>query len=230
MVAVNNAGLDLDKLGITSTAKASEAKANAKQTLGQADFLKLLTTQLKNQDPLKPIDNENFVAQMAQFSSLQGISDMNATLKSMAGSLESSRIGGATGYVGKFVLVPGNKAEPDASGGVYGTLDLPSSASNVTVAVKNPAGAVVRTLALGAADKGELEFEWDGKNAAGQSAGAGPFTLEATGLVAGKQESLATSVYGRVRTVNLPTDGKAMTLDVAGVGAVPFDKVRKITG
>lgn len=224
-----SSGLDLDKLGITSSNKAAETAAKKKDTLDQGDFLRLLTTQLKNQDPLKPIDNEAFVAQMAQFSSVAGISEMNETLKSMSTLMEGGRIGTATGFVGKYVLVPGKVAAPDANGAIYGALDLPSNATNLLVAIKNSAGAVVRTLDLGSADAGATEFGWDGKDATGQAV-PGPFTIEATGLIGGRQEKLATAVYGRVRTVNLPTNGSAMTLEVDGVGDVAFDAVRKVTG
>lgn len=225
-----SSGLDLDKLGITSSTKAADAAQKKRDTLDQSDFLRLLTTQLKNQDPLKPIDNEAFVAQMAQFSSVAGISEMNESLKSMTSLMEGGRIGTATGFVGKYVLVPGKVAMPDADGAIYGALDLPSSATNLLVTVKNASGATVRTLDLGSADEGTTEFGWDGKDASGQAVPGGPFTIEATGLVGGKQEKLATAVYGRVRTVNLPTNGSAMTLEVDGVGDVAFDSVRKVTG
>ena len=223
-MAVGASGLDLDALGITRAAKTDTAVKKSGKTLDQSDFLKLLTTQLKNQDPLKPMDNEAFVAQMAQFSSVAGISEMNDTLKSMAGSLDSGRVSTATGLVGKYVLVPGSKASPDAGGNVYGALDVPAGATNIVVTAKDAAGAVVKTLDIGAMDEGTQDFGWTAD-------GAGPFTIAATGLVGGKTQALSTSVYGLVRSVDLPSAaGGALTLDVAGPGAVDYAKVKKVAG
>ncbi len=222
-MSVGASGLDLNALGITSAAASTAAKKK-NDTLDQSDFLKLLTTQLKNQDPLKPIDNEAFVAQMAQFSSVAGISEMNETLKSISGSLDSGRVGTATGLVGKYVLVPGNTASPDGEGNVFGALDVPAGTSNIIVTAKDSAGAVVKTLELGALDAGSRDFGW-------QAEGDGPFTISATGLVAGKQQALATNVYGLVRSVDLPSAaGGALTLDVIGPGAVDYSNVKKVAG
>lgn len=224
-MAIGASGLDLDALGITKTAQqtTSEAKKKA-NTLDQGDFLKLLTTQLKNQDPLKPVDNEAFVAQMAQFSSVAGISEMNDTLKTMAASLDSGRVSTATSLVGKYVLVPGTKASPDGEGNVYGALDVPAGATNVIVTAKNAAGEVVKTMELGAVDEGLKDFGWEAE-------GPGPFTISATALVAGESQALKTNVYGLVRSVDLPSAaGGALTLDVIGPGAVDYTNVKKVAG
>ena len=223
-MAVGASGLDLNALGITNTAASAETARKNRTTLDQSDFLKLMTAQLKNQDPLKPIDNEAFVAQMAQFSSVSGISEMNATLKGMAASLDSGRVSTATGLVGKYVLVPGTKASPDGDGNVYGALDVPAGTSNVVVTAADTSGAVVKTMELGTLDAGSRDFGW-------QAEGNGPFTISATGLVAGKQQALATNVYGLVRSVDLPSAaGGALTLDVIGPGPVDYSTVKKVAG
>ena len=103
----------LDKLGISNTAN---AKAEAKDELGQDEFLKLMTTQLQNQDPFAPMDNGDFIAQMAQFSSVSGINQLNDTMGAMAGQIEQFRIATASSMMGHSVLVPGDTARADENG------------------------------------------------------------------------------------------------------------------
>lgn len=228
MTTVNNSsGLDLDALGI---AAASNGKTVTKKTnLDQSDFLKLLTTQLKNQDPLKPVENEAFVAQMAQFSSLSGITEMNTKLGGILEAMNSNQLSTATSLVGKYALVSGATAVPDSAGAAYGQLDIPAGATNVTVTIKDTAGAVVRTLSLGAVEAGKHDFAWDGKNDAGVAVTPGPVTIAATASVAGKREALGTSVYALVQAVNLATANSPMTAELSGIGPVSFDKIQKIS-
>ncbi|WP_374594902.1 flagellar hook assembly protein FlgD [Sphingosinicella sp.] len=222
-----SSGLDLNALGIKSYD--SSNTVTQKTQLDQSDFLKLLTTQLKNQDPLKPVENEAFVAQMAQFSSLSGITEMNTKLGSILDSLNNNQLSTATGLVGKYVLTSGTKAVPDGTGAVYGAITIPEGATDTTVAIKDSTGATIRTLKLGAVEDGVHEFAWDGKNDAGEAVEPGPVTIEATANVGGKREALATSVYALVQSVSTATPNSPMTLDLLGIGSVTFDKVQKIS-
>lgn len=222
-----SSGLDLSALGIKSYD--SSNTVTQKTQLDQSDFLKLLTTQLKNQDPLKPVENEAFVAQMAQFSSLSGITEMNTKLGSILDSLNNNQLSTATGLVGKYVLTSGTKAVPDGTGAVYGAITIPEGATDTTVAIKDSTGATIRTLKLGAVEDGVHEFAWDGKNDAGEAVEPGPVTIEATANVGGKREALATSVYALVQSVSTATPNSPMTLDLLGIGSVTFDKVQKIS-
>ena len=111
----------LDKLGINS-AKEKGAPKEIKDQLGQSDFLKLMTTQLQNQDPFAPVDNADFIAQMAQFSTVTGITSMDETMKSVGEQISDMRIASATQMMGHSVLVPGKYARPDKEGVVSGCL------------------------------------------------------------------------------------------------------------
>ena len=222
-----SSSLDLNALGIKSYD--SSSTVTQKSQLDQSDFLKLLTTQLKNQDPLNPVENEAFVAQMAQFSSLAGISEMNTKLGSILDSLNNNQLSTATGLVGKYVLTSGTKAVPDGTGAVYGAITIPEGATDTTVAIKDSTGATIRTLKLGAVEDGVHEFAWDGKNDAGETVEPGPVTIEATANVGGKREALSTSVYALVQSVSTATANTPMTLDLLGIGSVTFDKVQKIS-
>ena len=133
----------LNKLGINSADKSNMPKA--KDKLGQEDFLKLMTTQLQNQDPFAPMENGEFIAQMAQFSTVTGITSMDESLKNVAAKLGETRIATAANMLGHSVLVPGKIARTDDDGSVNGVIDLPSAATNVNVVFKSQSGEIIDT-------------------------------------------------------------------------------------
>jgi flagellar basal-body rod modification protein FlgD len=113
-----------EKLGLNKQSDAQKANSDK---LGQSDFLKLMTTQLQNQDPFAPMDNGDFIAQMAQFSTVTGIEDMNASLGKLVEEFDQARIATASNLLGHSVLVPGNIGRPDGEGELHGVLDLPEA-------------------------------------------------------------------------------------------------------
>ena len=113
-----------EKLGLNKQSDAQKANSDK---LGQSDFLKLMTTQLQNQDPFAPMDNGDFIAQMAQFSTVTGIQDMNASLGKLVEEFDQARIATASNLLGHSVLVPGNIGRPDNEGELHGVLDLPEA-------------------------------------------------------------------------------------------------------
>ena len=113
-----------EKLGLNKQSDAQKANSDK---LGQSDFLKLMTTQLQNQDPFAPMDNGDFIAQMAQFSTVTGIEDMNASLGKLVEEFDQARIATASNLLGHSVLVPGNIGRPDDEGELHGVLDLPEA-------------------------------------------------------------------------------------------------------
>jgi flagellar basal-body rod modification protein FlgD len=199
----------------------------ANQTLGQADFLKLMTAQLQNQDPFSPVDNTQMVAQMAQFSSLSGISEMNTTLKAIADKLAGTSSNDAMAYVGKTVLTAGDTAFGRTTGGIAGGVELDDAASDVKVSIADANGNVLKTMDLGASNKGTVSFDWDGKTDAGADAGAGPFKVTATASASGKAVTSRTLVWAPVTSVSMPSSGNPQ-LNVAGVGTIDMSAVRSI--
>ncbi|EDZ41342.1 MAG TPA: flagellar biosynthesis protein FlgJ [Rhodobacteraceae bacterium] len=148
----------LSKLGISTTDAKPE---DAKEELGQDDFLKLMTAQLQNQDPFAPMDNGDFIAQMAQFSSVAGISDMGKTLNTIADQLGQFRVGSSVNMLGHSVLLPGNIARADDKGEVHGVLDLERTSLETRVEFLDAeTGEVLHTLDLGARASGMSGFEW----------------------------------------------------------------------
>ena len=113
----------LSKLGVKTQEEVQ--KQGNKNTLGQEDFLKLMTAQLQNQDPFAPMDNGDFIAQMAQFSTVTGITEINNNLTNLGSKLEPNRVATAAQFLGHSVLVPGQVASPDDKGEIHGVVDLP---------------------------------------------------------------------------------------------------------
>jgi hypothetical protein len=122
------------------------APKDTKNQLGQEDFLKLMTTQLQNQDPFAPVDNADFIAQMAQFSTVTGITSMDETMKSVSEQLTEMRIASTTQMMGHSVLVPGKYARPDKEGVVSGLVDLPDTAANLNIIFESSDGEVLHLL------------------------------------------------------------------------------------
>ncbi|APX65081.1 flagellar hook assembly protein FlgD [Sphingomonas sp. gentR] len=221
----------LDSLGIaragSATSGATAAASAKKTTLGQTDFLKLLTAQLKNQDPFAPMDNTQMVAQMAQFSSVAGISEMNTTLTSLANKLTGTTPAAAINYVGKTVLTQGTTAYGRTSGGLAGQVELDAAASNVTVTIADASGGVVKSLSLGAQKAGTASYDWDGKTDDGKTAGSGPFTISVSANNGSAAVTSRSLVWAPVQSVSLPSNGSPV-LTVAGLGQVQLSAVRAV--
>ena len=155
----NNQSLNniLDKIGVRSP---EDAPNKRKNSLGQEDFLKLMTTQLQNQDPFAPMENGEFIAQMAQFSTVTGITEMGQTLKGLSDKLNEFRIATASDLLGNSVLVPGNLVRPNKEGEIHGIIDLPSASSETSVSFFDSSGELVHSAELGAHGRGLVGFEW----------------------------------------------------------------------
>ena len=219
----------LTNLGITRSKAANAATVTtnaAANTLTQADFLQLMTAQMKNQDPFNPVDNTQMVAQMAQFSSLAGISEMSSTLKTISDKLATGTSSDALGYVGKTVLTEGNVAYGRSTGGIAGSVELGADASNVIVTISDADGQPLRTLTLGKQAQGTVNYDWDGKTEAGVDAGTGPFKIAVTAQDSGTTVSATSLVWAPVQSVSVGSNGPVLTLP--GIGTVAASKVRQI--
>jgi flagellar basal-body rod modification protein FlgD len=148
-----------EKLGLTK--KSDTQKANS-DTLGQSDFLKLMTTQLQNQDPFAPMDNGDFIAQMAQFSTVTGIEEMNSNLGKLIEEFDQARIATASNLLGHSVLVPGNIGRPDENGELYGVLDLPEATISTELVYRDAdTNSELFRDELGPKAAGLVGFKWD---------------------------------------------------------------------
>lgn len=147
-----------EKLGIT---KQSEAQKANSDKLGQSDFLKLMTTQLQNQDPFAPMDNGDFIAQMAQFSTVTGIQEMNSSIGKLVEEFDQARIATASNLLGHSVLVPGNIGRADDSGELHGVLDLPESTISTEITYRDAdTNEELHREDLGPRSAGLVGFKW----------------------------------------------------------------------
>ena len=190
----------------------------------QDRFMKLLITQMQNQDPLNPMDNAQVTSQMAQLSTVTGIDKMNETLQSLIGSYQSSQTLQSANLIGHGVLAPGNKlglAEDKALMGV----EFPEAVDSAEVVIKDAAGNVVQTLSLGKQDAGTVPLLWDGTKADGSKAEEGTYTFDVTALVAGKAVTANELQFGMVTTVTTGQNG--VKLNVPGLGALDLSDIRQ---
>lgn len=213
----------LDKLGVN---KQDETTTKRRDQLGQADFLKLMTTQLQNQDPFAPMDNADFIAQMAQFSTVTGITDMGETLKGMSDQLQEFRIATASNLLGHSVLVPGNLARPDENGEIHGVVDLPSSASTSNIRFTNEQGEILHQVDMGAQPRGLVGFSWlDIPSEILESGDA--IRVEAYADTGNGLEAVSPSVFADVLAATTGNGRDGVQLDVRDYGTISAAEVIK---
>jgi len=210
----------LSSLGLTS-----KPKDKTTNQLGQDDFLKLLTTQLTNQDPTKPLDGNDFLGQLAQFSQVSGIQALQTSFSSLADSLTANQSVQAAGLVGHAVLFPSNTGFLDGEAGLNGAVSVPST-GDVVVEVTDGAGQVVRRIDYGVQSAGTTYFKWDGKDASGKTLPDGSYGVRASVIQNGATHAAQTFAAGFVQSVSLGSGG--LNLNLTGFGQVPFTKVTEI--
>jgi flagellar basal-body rod modification protein FlgD len=213
-------------LGLTNpAAKKAEGKGN---DLGQEQFLELMITQLKNQNPLKPMENGEFLGQMAQFGTVSGIQELQGSVNSLANALQSNQALQASALVGRAVLTPGGEGILEEGGTVKGAIDLPQSTTALTLKITDSSGQLVRRLELGPQASGPVQFSWDGLTDGGQPAGAGKYRVAAEAMFDGALTAVDAQVATKVESVSLGRDGQGIVLNLAGLGSVPLSEVNEI--
>lgn len=210
-------------LGVATQAGGAGGAASAPSTSDQ--FLKMLVAQLTNQDPLNPMDNAQVTSQMAQLSTVDGISKLNATLSTMSMGFNSTQGLQAASLVGNQVLVDGNSMQL-AGGQASGGYQLEAASDNVAVTVKGPSGEVVYTAQLGKQPAGLSVFHWDGSTNNGTPAVNGNYSFSVTATNGGAKVAATTLTLGRVDGVTPSATGT--TLTIGGVGDIPLASVKHI--
>ena len=205
---------------------ASSTSASAAAASTQDRFLKLLVTQMKNQDPLNPMDNAQVTSQMAQLSTVSGIDKMNTTLQALNASMTSNQAVQATGMIGHGVLVAGKGVDLAAGATGLGGFELASPVDSAQVSIYDKAGALVKTIDLGAQPAGVTKWQWDGTDSAGASAAAGGYTFAVNALQAGKTVAATGLQFGMVNSVTQSAQGVA--LSVGSLDGVALSQVKQI--
>lgn len=203
--------------------KDREVKSN---DLGKNEFLELLVAQLNNQNPLEPQENGEFIGQLAQFSTVEGVEKLNSSMETILSGYQSSQALQASSLVGRKVIVPTEKAMVDTSETFKASLVLPTSSSNVYVNIYDEAGSVVNRINMGPQEAGNVSFMWDGKDASGETVPPGTYKFEAQATYNGETKGLYTLLPANVDSVTL--GGNELLLNLAGLGSVPLSQVQVI--
>ena len=215
----------------------SKEKPIEKPRLTQEDFMKLMMAQMKHQDPTKPMENGDFISQMAQFSSVKGLKEIKDSFNTLANALQSSQALQASSMVGRKVMVPGSSTELTTQGKLRGSIELSSASESVTVKVFNKSGEQVHTVDLGQRGKGSAQFSWDGviKKANPEVPGSedvvappGVYSIKAEAMIDGEIQSVNTFVVDKVDSVSLAKDSKGVTLNLTNAGATTLAQVQEI--
>jgi flagellar basal-body rod modification protein FlgD len=217
-----------DYSNLTVTPKKESAETR-KTSLGQEEFLKLMTTQMTHQDPSKPMENGEFITQMAQFGTVSGIQDLQKSFGEFSSSINSSQALQATSLVGRHVSVPGTKGMLAVGGDITGDINLTDSASNIKVAITDTTtGEVVQNLDLGEHSAGKVPFVWDGLNSNKVMSSPGVYKIEATAYVDGKNTALETDINSKVDSVTMGSGSTGMKVNLTGLDSVDFNKIKQI--
>ncbi|EAR09441.1 flagellar hook assembly protein FlgD [Reinekea blandensis] len=220
MTDVNNVNSALGQYDIGN--KKKEETSN--DELGKTEFLELMIAKLNNQDPLKPQDDAQFIAELAQFSTVEGIQNMSAGFEELATSYKSSQALQASSLVGGAVTIDGNTSSKLRHGElVYGSAEIPSGSDNLFLQIEDSTGQIIEDVPLGYQPNGELTFKWDGANLEvnGELADidyskfetdengniiphpAGDYTFRIQGSVVGQAQVMDVSMSDRVDSVTI---------------------------
>jgi len=222
MSTINNNVAIYDNLGLTRTneAKVEESKED--------QFMKLLIAQLKNQDPLQPQENGEFLSQLAQFETAAGAAELQESFDKFSSNMQSSSALQASSLVGRSVLAPGGIAQLETGQSVKGQVDLGSSTTNLTIEITDAAGQLVKTIPMGTQASGEVAFTWDGTDQSGKALPPGGYRVQAAADVGTDKIAQEVLVSAKVDSVTIGQGGQGMKLNLAGLGSIDFSAVREI--
>jgi flagellar basal-body rod modification protein FlgD len=199
------------------------------QQLKQEDFFALLTEQLANQDPTKPVDNDQLVAQMTSFTTADGISQLNEKFESFASSMTSNQALQASSLIGQSVLVTGNIGYMANQGeGMSGVIINEQSSQDTQISIQNTSGEVIRTMDIGTQAAGNIQFSWDGTDSEGNLLPPGNYAVTVQGSIFGAETALPTAINRHVDSVSLSGSGAGVVLNLDGDVSIKLDDVIQI--
>lgn len=216
-------GINLSDIGLNTPLKPEKDKSE------KNEFLQLFVTQLRNQNPLEPRDGAEYLGQLAQFSTLEGIRNMETAFNKIANSLNSNQALQASSLVGKNVDVKTDNALYLQGNNVKGNIDVPPYATNVQMEIRNEQGEIIKTVKLNGVDKGELAFMWDGLDDNGHAQPSGVYRFVAKANIHGQEQPLDTYLSANVDSVTINKNGQPVTLNVSGYGKISMDDIRTIS-
>ncbi|MFY7871002.1 MAG: flagellar hook assembly protein FlgD [Limnohabitans sp.] len=216
---------------LKNVSRYEDVKDAAKKTnedMGKQEFLTLFTAQLQNQNPLEPVKNEAFVAQLAQFSQLEALTNMQSSLDTFVTSMSGERMLGSASLIGKKVAVTDTPTQLTSGGTIDGSIDLPMGASGIQVSVFDSQGRLVQELIAGPQTPGTTPISWDGKDAAENPVPSGLYRLSAKAVVNGQTTDVPVTTLSTVRAISSnPADG-SVSVEVDGGKTVLLTDVKRV--
>ncbi len=217
----------LQNLGLAANENLQTAP-RSNDDLGISDYLNLMIAQIQNQDPFEPMENGQFISQLAEFGTVSGIEELQQSFAGFSESMFSNQALQAASLVGRVVQVPQNVVSLQAGVPVTGAVDLEEGAAGVRINISDLQGNLVQTMDLGSQGAGSVEFVWDGTNLTGQSAPPGSYQITAQALANNEAIALNTFIDERVESVALGGAGQQISLSLASGDNVSFQQVRLI--
>ncbi len=209
----------------TSTAAAS---AQTSGELGQEDFMELMVAQLENQDPTKPMDNFEFLSQIAQFGTVDGIQGLQSGFADLSSILYANQTLQAAGLVGHKVVTESNLGMLKVDETLDATIDVPQSSANVTLYVQDMSGRLVHSRELGAAAEGDMKVQWDGTDNQGNVAPPGQYRVSAEAIISGQPQATSVYAHSLVESVTVDRTGGGVALNLSGGDQVSLSAVKSI--
>ncbi|NDY97100.1 flagellar hook assembly protein FlgD [Wenzhouxiangella limi] len=216
--------------GIRQFDDGSKVPTNPNNELGQEEFLSLMIAQLQNQDPFKPMENGDFLGQMAQFSTVSGIGELKESFEATAQSLQGGQALQAASLVDRSALVESDQVAFDGENPVRGAFEVPGGATEAQVDIRDGTGALIQRVPAVIGADGRASFAWDGFDSDGLQRAPGSYSISASVRVGSEMQAADTLVWGRIESVTLGTskDGSAL-LNIAGLGSVPLGQAKEIS-
>ena len=196
--------------------------------LGQEDFINLMITQLRNQDPFEPLQSGEFIGQLAQFGTVSGISELKDTVDNLASSLISNQTLEAANLIGKSALIPSDSLSIEQEGSASGAISVNAPSNNVTVNIFDASGNLVQTLPLGVVNSGIQDFEWDGIDASGNRVDDGLYFFSAVGNQGETNVAFDTFSYKEIQSISIGDSASSIRLNVSDGSELKFSDLLKI--
>jgi flagellar basal-body rod modification protein FlgD len=213
--------------GSTTSGTSGGSSSGGLGGLTMNDFLTLMTAQLQNQDPLNPTDSNQFLSQLSELSTVEGISQLNTSVGTLSSSTLASQAVNSAGLVGQTILAPADAAALSSGGSISGSVQVPSGASSVTLSITNSAGVTVAQVAMPTGE-GMQGFSWNGQTPNGGTAPPGVYGVSAAAVVGSTSEPASTFLNGTVSSVTLDPSGSSVLLNTPQLGSVALSNVQQI--
>jgi flagellar basal-body rod modification protein FlgD len=211
----------------SSGSAASSGSTSGVGGLTMNDFLTLMTAQLQNQDPLNPTDSNQFLSQLSELSTVEGISQLNTSMTTLSDSMLSSQALTSAALVGQGILAPASSAAYTSGQALSGAVQVPTGATSVGLTISNSAGVVVDQQTV-PSTAGLQNFSWNGTMNNGQQAPSGTYSVAANAVVGGASQTASTYINGTVSSVTLGASGASPTLNTEQLGPVALSDVQQI--